>query len=240
MDTIRCNFVDVKMIAHRGLSGIETENTLAAFIAAGNRSYFGIETDVHVTGDGKFILHHDDSALRLTDQDFIIEETDYDTLRSLQLKDRGIDSTRPDLRMPSLEEYIAICKKYGKKAVLELKNRIQPEKIREITEVIRGMDYFENTIFISFYIENMTDLKEMAPDATAQFLTANEITDDMIATLVQYRLDMDAKFTLLSKELVDKMHAAGITVNCWTCDVLEDAKALREMGVDQITSNILE
>lgn len=240
MDTIRCNFTDVKMIAHRGVSGLETENTLPAFIAAANRSYYGIETDVHVTKDGKFILHHDDSALRLTDKDLIIEETDFDTLRAIPLKDRGEESTRPDLRMASLDEYISICRKYGKKAVLELKNRIHPDKICEITEIIRDMDYMEGTIFISFYMENLIDLRAIAPDATAQFLTSNPITDEMLETMQKHRLDMDAKFTLLTRELVDKMHALGMTVNCWTCDSIEDAATLREIGVDQITSNILE
>lgn len=43
---------NAKMVAHRGLSGIERENTLLAFVAAGNRSYWGIECDVHVTKDG--------------------------------------------------------------------------------------------------------------------------------------------------------------------------------------------
>ena len=56
MDTIKFNKKNVKIIAHRGLSGIECENTNAAFVAAGNRSYFGIETDVHITADGKFVL----------------------------------------------------------------------------------------------------------------------------------------------------------------------------------------
>ena len=83
MNTIPCHFTDVNIIAHRGVSGLETENTLPAFIAAANRSYFGIETDVHVTKDGKFILHHDDSTLRLTDKDLVIEETDFDALRCL-------------------------------------------------------------------------------------------------------------------------------------------------------------
>ena len=58
MDTVKINVSDLetKIIAHRGLSGIETENSIAAFIAAANRSYFGIETDVHVTKDNKFII----------------------------------------------------------------------------------------------------------------------------------------------------------------------------------------
>ena len=240
MDTIHCNFNDVKMIAHRGLSGIETENTMPAFVAAANRSYYGIETDVHVTRDGRFILHHDDSATRLADSDLILEETDYDTLRALPLKWQGEYTTRPDLRMPSLSEYITVCKTYGKKAVLELKNRIQPDKIREITEIIRDLGHLEDTIFISFYMENLIDLRGIAPDAVAQFLTSNPITDEMLGTMKTYRLDMDAKYTLLTRELVDKMHGLGMTVNCWTCDGKENAEALRAMGVDQITSNILE
>lgn len=52
MNTIKVNSKNTLMIAHRGMSGIELENTNAAFIAAGNRSHFGIETDVHKTADG--------------------------------------------------------------------------------------------------------------------------------------------------------------------------------------------
>ena len=47
MNTIKVtNAGSVEFIAHRGLSGLETENTCAAFVAAGNRSHVGIETDV--------------------------------------------------------------------------------------------------------------------------------------------------------------------------------------------------
>ena len=51
-NTEKVNLANVQMIAHRGVSGLERENTNAAFIAAGNRSYYGIETDVHRTKDG--------------------------------------------------------------------------------------------------------------------------------------------------------------------------------------------
>lgn len=42
MNTIKINSKATKVIAHRGMSGIERENTAAAFVAAGNRGYFGI------------------------------------------------------------------------------------------------------------------------------------------------------------------------------------------------------
>ena len=65
MDTIKIEKKNTLMVAHRGVSGLEKENTLAAFIAAGNRSYYGIETDVHRTADGQFVVFHDDNTQRV-------------------------------------------------------------------------------------------------------------------------------------------------------------------------------
>ena len=76
MDTLKLDKGSIKMIAHRGLSGIERENTAAAFVAAGNHSYFGIETDVHRTADGKYIIIHDDVTGRVAVDNYPVEQTD--------------------------------------------------------------------------------------------------------------------------------------------------------------------
>ena len=102
---------NVKMIAHRGLSGLERENTCAAFVAAGNReTYWGIETDIHCTADGKYVIIHDDTTTRVSGVEMTVEETNFDTLRSLRLLDKERESVRWDLVLPTLEEYISICK----------------------------------------------------------------------------------------------------------------------------------
>ena len=62
------NKESIKMVAHRGVSGLEFENTCPAFVAAGVKSYYGIETDVHVTKDGKYIVAHDDDLKRIAEQ----------------------------------------------------------------------------------------------------------------------------------------------------------------------------
>ena len=77
MNTVRIDAKNCLMIAHRGVSGLERENTCPAFIAAGVKTYYGIETDVHVTKDGKFLICHDDSILRVTGVDLVIEENNY-------------------------------------------------------------------------------------------------------------------------------------------------------------------
>ena len=118
MDTKKINKGSVKMVAHRGVSGLERENTCPAFVAAGNRSYYGIETDIHVGYDGEFIVIHDRRTGRVSEGafDVDVESTPYDALRELVLPDKDGSFVRQDIRIPVLEEYISICKKYGNDA----------------------------------------------------------------------------------------------------------------------------
>ena len=242
MDTLRLeNKKNVLMVAHRGLSGIELENTASAFVAAGNRSYFGIETDVHRTGDGKFVVIHDDTTKRVGIDNLVVEETTYDTLRALQLADKDGVRGRNDLRIPSLLEYTQICKKYGKISVLELKNHFEPADIDAIIDIIRNEGWLDETIFISFDLDNLIYLRSVLPEQPAQYLIGT-FTDDLLDILVKYNLDLDIyyKTVTLTPERIKAVHDAGHKVNVWTVDILEDAERMIEYGVDYITSNIIE
>ena len=139
-----------KFIAHRGLSGLELENTISAFVAAGNRSYVGIETDVHVTKDGKFVVYHDDTTGRLCDEDVKIGNTDYKKLKLLTLKPQKNRTVGSDFVIPDLRDYLSICAFYDKIAVLELKERMTPEHIAQIYAEVEKYYNPENLIFISF------------------------------------------------------------------------------------------
>ena len=240
MGTIRIEKKDKPlMIAHRGLSGLEKENTASAFVAAGHHTYFGIETDVHRTADGRFIIIHDDNTKRVSGDEVSVEETCFDTLRSIRLIDTDGTKGRGDLILPSLGEYIRICKKYEKTAVLELKNHFAPEDIQKIIAIIREEDYLDQVVFISFDLPNMICIRELLPDQRAQFLVS-AAEDWLVETLKKYRLDLDIKYSALTRELVEKVHGIGREVNVWTVNTLEDADRMIDLGVDYITTNILE
>lgn len=243
MDTIKLNKdnTSVKMVAHRGVSGLETQNSAAAFVAAGNRSYFGVETDVHVTADGKYIIIHDNNPINLSGDNLEVEQTEYDVLRSLTLYDiDGGKKTRKDLVLPSLREYIRICRKYEKICVLELKNPMSEQAIAGIVDEIKDENYLENVIFISFSYENLVILRSLLPDAKLQYLTGEAPDEKLLAKLKAHALDLDIVWTALTREGVEFMHKNGIEVNCWTVDDLSVATMLAEWGVDYITSNIIE
>ena len=227
------------MVAHRGVSGLEVENTHAAFVAAGNRSYFGIETDVHKTLDGKYVTIHDDTTARVAVDNLIVEQSTFDTLRGLLLKQKDGVKGRTDIRIPTMQEYISICKYYGKTAVLELKNHFEEAEVYEILDIIGDLDYLDGVIFISFDFDNLVYVRNKLPNQTVQFLTS-KFTDDLVDRLAAHHMDLDIYYKAVTKEAIDACHAAGIKVNVWTVDTLEDAQRMIDCGVDYITSNILE
>ena len=241
MDTLHLAAPKPRMIAHRGLSGIEMENTCSAFVAAGNRSYFGIETDVHVTADGQFIIIHDDTTKRVGLDDLSVEKSTFETLRSLRLCDRDGKRGRKDLVLPSLPEYTQICKKYEKVSVLELKNHMQPQDIDRIIQQIEQEGWLAQTIFISFDLSNMIHIREKLPQQKAQYLIEQgAVWPDVLDALSRYNLDLDSDYNLLSQERIQDVHQLGRQVNAWTVDDIKDAQRLIAWGIDYITTNIIE
>ena len=237
MDTIKVNFKNI--VAHRGQSGIERENTASAFVAAGNRKNVGIETDVHITADGKYIIIHNDNTEQVTGVNMSVEGSNFADLRALRVLDMDGTRDRADLMLPTVTEYIRICKRYGKHCVFELKNAFTKEQIAEICAIFEGEGYMEHTTFITFVYENLVYLRELYPAQSAQYLVC-ELNSEVIGKCTAIKVDLDVLHTALTKENIAAAHAAGIVVNCWTVDTAADAERVIACGVDYITSNILE
>jgi len=67
--------------AHRGNSGHAPENTLAAFRSAIGATADGIECDIHLTRDGRFVVCHDDTIDRTSTGTGEIAAMDFEELR---------------------------------------------------------------------------------------------------------------------------------------------------------------
>ncbi len=242
MNTIKIESKQAKIIAHRGLSGIERENTCPAFVAAGNRSYFGIEADVHTTKDGKFVIIHNKTTdmVTLGEYSVNVEESDYSDIENIVLPDLDGTTDRRDIRIPLLIEYIKICKKYNKICVLEVKNHFMERDLIRMIEEINNVDYIENVIFISFDLENCINLRNFLPQNDVQFLTEKEVTQELIKILCDNKLNLDIYYKKLTAQIIKLLHSNGIKVNCWICNDKDEAEKIVEMGVDFITTDILE
>ena len=58
--------------------------------------------------------------------------------------------------------------------------------------------------------------------------------------MIKNRFDADLCGYCITKEKMAKLREAGLKINCWTLDSLEHAELAKQMGVDFITTNILE
>lgn len=241
MNTVKIDKKGIKMVAHRGVSGLECENTNAAFVAAGNRSYWGIESDVHVTADGQFVMIHDFETGRVSETNIPVDESTREALSAVRLYSNPWEKTpgRSDLVIPDLSDYIRICHQYDKVAVLELKGDISEENVAKIVDVVKEYDHLSMTLFISFWWDDLVKLRKLLPQQPMQFLTG-KWTEELPQNLKEQNFGLDIYYPELTKERVELIHSLGLEVNCWTVDDPNAAAALIEMGVDTITSNILE
>ena len=229
------------MVAHAGLGGLECENTCAGFVAAVNRSYYAIETDFKVTKDGKFVTIHNESTAHIAAGiDMKVSESTLEQLQSLVLTDPRTGESRADFRPASLEEYISICKKYDKVAVPELKGVWTEAQIRNFIEVVKSFDYLDKTIFIAFEWSNIEAIRKIVPGQKVQYLRYDNCDEEAMQLMINNMVDADLAHPWVTQEIVDRLHEAGLKVNCWTCDDEGSAQRMINFGVDYITSNFLE
>ncbi len=233
-ETIKIDKKNVKMIAHRGVSGIEIENTVDAFVLAGKKSYFGIETDVHVTKDGKFVVHHDDNLLRVWGVDKNICDCEFDFVRKICLNKNGKQYV-----VPTLEEYLEVCNKYKKVAILEFKNEFSTENLVKVVKIVENCGMSENIVYISFASKNIENMRKLFPNSKLQFLTCN-IDDDVVSFCNRFGAGIDVEFSALNENTIKLLKQNKIEINCWTVNEKADGENLVKLGVNYITSNILE
>jgi glycerophosphoryl diester phosphodiesterase len=237
-----------EIVAHRGESHDAPENTMASFKLAWERNDDVVETDVHLTRDGKLIISHDPDTGRLSAEKtkLIIKDHTADELRKLDVgsfKDKSFAGQK----LPLLDELLATIPA-GKRVFIEVK--IGPEAIPELTRCIeRAKKTPEQTAIISFNYESCIEAKKQLPKLKTYWLvsqkqdkqtkqwkpTAAEVIDKAKKAGVD-GIDMQATEPV-NAEFVKAAHDAGLEFHVWTVDDPQKAKQLAAMGVEGITTN---
>ncbi len=109
-----------RFIAHRGMSTIAPENTIAAYRLAANAGFWAGECDVQVTSDGQWVLMHDDTVDRTTNGTGLVKSM---TLAQIKALDAGswFSSYYTGETVPTLSEYLSLCKEKGLNPFIEIK-----------------------------------------------------------------------------------------------------------------------
>lgn len=240
-DTIKLqNKGNTQMVAHQGLFVAERGNSIPAFRDMATRSHFGAECDIHVTKDKKIVVNHDNDIGTTCDRSMIIEESLFEDVRAARIKSIYENTYVGDeMRIPTLNEYIEICKSGDKYCIVELKNHFEKEDIVRVIEEIKALDYLHKVIFISFDLPNCITIRELLPEQPVQYLIVR-YNQEVLETLDKYNLDLDMHYHHMSAAVIREVQAHGHKVNAWTVDDPVHAQYFISWGIDYITTNYLE
>ena len=230
---------DLKLIAHRGFRAVAPENTLPAYVKAGEAHFWGAECDIYRTKDGRWVLHHDPITYRLTGDLKKPEKCTYDELMQLTYKEGHNIDEYPDLKFTTLEEFYQMCQKYGMEAIIEIKYDHSANYVYELPLYAR--EYNVPTTYIAFDIINLINLRKVTDAPLFYLVYAIKDSDIKKAKEIENcGISFDGNDPKNLKDncrMIRKCREAGLDTATWAVDDLDIVRKIADTGTKFITTN---
>ena len=225
------SFLTNQVIAHRGAwkNTGASENSVASLKAAIALGCAGSETDLHMTNDGKLIIHHDPDV-----EGIHIQKVDYKDLQNVKLSNGE--------RLPLLEDFLKIIKaQHATRLILEIKPSQKgpewaKETVQKVISTIHQMAVQDWMVYISFDYAICKEILRLEPTANVQYLNGDK-------TPLQLKADgikgADYHHTYFKKypESIQSAKENNIDLNAWTVNNARDFQWLLANDFEYITTN---
>jgi glycerophosphoryl diester phosphodiesterase len=232
------------VVAHRGASVIEPENTLPAFEAAIAAQADAVEFDVRLTADGVPVVLHDAGVERMTDGHGLVRDQTAAQLARLSIATRGGAT-----RLPTLEAtLLALSGRIG--IDIELKQLpgepdFEPEGDRLVVATLRTLDaaaFVGPVLLSSFNPLAIAAARRLAPDVPTGLLTDPSVDADVALEFARgeghaWVLPPVVRVVGAGEGFADRVHEAGLRVAAWNTDDPAEALVLMRSGVDAVATN---
>ena len=171
------------LMAHRGNRFLFPENTIAAFKQAIEDGADIIETDLHLSKDGKFICIHDSTVDRTMNASGEVREMTSLELKRLRALDR--DSQVTNEAIPTLEDTADILPADVALA-LELKtDRFLDEAVcNSLGKLLMESQVLDRIIALSFSLERLLALQREVPEIPIGWISMSRILPDKPVDLI--------------------------------------------------------
>ncbi len=233
------------VVAHRGASHDQPENTLAAFEAAIVAGADAVEFDVRMSRDGHAMVMHDASVHRTTGREGLVRDLTLAELKQLRI---GSSSSEP-AEIPTLAETLALLS--GRVAVdVEIKNLPgepdhDPDREAAVEATLLALDgsAFVGAVLISsFNPRSVARSVELDPLVPTGLLALEAMpVDDAIELALRgghpWVLPAATAVLVAGAPLVDRVHEAGLRLGTWIVDDPGDAVQLSSWGIDAVATN---
>ncbi|MCX5207069.1 glycerophosphodiester phosphodiesterase family protein [Streptomyces sp. NBC_00237] len=213
-------------IGHRGVMGVEPENTLGSFLHAQRAGMDVIELDLHLSKDGALVVMHDADLDRTTDGHGPVSALSLAELRTL---DAGGGA-----RIPLFEEVLDAV---SAPLQAEIKD---PAAARALAEVMHRRDLVERVEVLSFHDEALVQISALVPGVrtalVAQFY-GPEVVDRAVAAGASALVLELQRLTL---EIVRRAHTEKLRVIGWVVNTTEELRLAHALELDGVTTDFPE
>lgn len=234
-----------KIIAHRGMSTLAPENTMAAFELMPAYNINWLETDIAITQDEKLVIMHDTEISRTTNGTGKISEM---TFAQLQQYSAGawFDEQYCAEKVPTFDQLIDFLNRTQINVNLEIKSvtgkdakQLTNSMVQQLAVKINRINPACRVVISSFYPDILMQLQKLRPDLEYASLF-NPYTLPFwrpITKLIGTKI-IHPDNRHLNQRQVERMKQAGFEVNVWTVDRIDRANQLFNWGVDGVFTDI--
>ena len=226
--------------AHRGGRCEYDDNAAGGFARCLARGIRGYELDVRFTQDHRLVIMHDSRLDRTTDGTGTVEELTLADVKKCRIK----NCSEP---VPTAADIFSLFKGRTDTFIeIEMKARpgafYTPEVLedycRKLWATAKAFLSPGTYAFTCFNTNTLAMMRRVHPDAKLGYIVGKGLEDAHIETAKSLGcMSVAPLLRKTSKEMVDKAHAAGLTVCLWMVQNLADYRAAAEKGADRVTSD---
>ncbi|GHB60838.1 MULTISPECIES: glycerophosphodiester phosphodiesterase family protein [Streptomyces] len=213
-------------IGHRGIMGVEPENTLRSFIAAQQAGLDLIELDLHLSKDGALVVMHDADVDRTTDGSGPIAEK---TLAELRVLDAGRGE-----RIPVFEEVLDAVTAPLQAEIKDV------AAARALAEVMNRRDLVGRVEVLSFHDEAIAEIARLVPGVRTALVASRYGIDVVERATAVGATSLVLNIRRLTLEVVERARKADLRIIGWVVNTQDHLRLVRALELDGATTDYPE
>lgn len=229
--------------AHRGGAELWPENSPTAFRNAARLGVEFVEFDVHLSRDGKLVVHHDPTLDRMTDRSGAIVDLDWAEIETAAIRGAGGESS------PSLDDVIDIFapSPIDLRVEIKLDARAAPYSNieRRVADVLAERDMLRRSVVSAFSLDTLDRFQKIATAGHGLiWLIAPPTLRHIggIDTAVRLAKDFGVgeiapRAPDMTPDLVQTARAAGLRVGAYAVNDRPTVRRMLDLEIDAFTSD---
>ncbi|MFI9547344.1 glycerophosphodiester phosphodiesterase [Streptomyces sp. NPDC052016] len=210
-------------IGHRGIMGVEPENTLRSFVAAEHAGLDVVELDLHLSKDGALVVMHDADVDRTTDGSGPIADL---TLAEL----RALDAGRGE-RVPVFDEVLEAVS-------LPLQAEIKDvQAARALAEVMHKRNLVERVEVSSFHDEAVAEIARLVPGVRTALIGSRYGLDIVDRAVAIGAATVCLNIRRLTLEIAEHARERGLRIIGWVVNTPDHLRLVRALELDGATTD---